>query len=313
MDVIVVCHTEFGFVHDRQIIFDKNAVSSVEKGVKNLIKIADQFSAKITFVVCPEVVNHFPKDVEHEIGLHIHPGWEEYEYKGFKWHVGDAYLRQHCKQSLTSTVLRDYPYEEQLEMIESGKEYIEKNLGIKPKTFVAGRWSENCDTHKALINVGITHDCSSSPSNKAEHFDWSELPRICMPYHPSDMDYQKEGDLPLLIVPISQYFPRGNVGLEAVNTVGLSWLKACFMEYYTSDLPLFHICLHSPCTTDPFFISALGDLLKFISNHKKVTFKFASMVKEPNKMIYRGNILLYFSGVNSHIIKSTLKSKDVES
>lgn len=93
MDIIIVCHTEFGFVKNRQVIADKSVTNGVEKGVLNLIKIADNYGAKVTFAVMPEVVKYFPKNMKHEIGLHIHPGWEEFQLHGVKFHAGDTYLK----------------------------------------------------------------------------------------------------------------------------------------------------------------------------------------------------------------------------
>lgn len=310
MDVIIVCHTEFGLVKDKEVVADKNAVDGVRTGVPNLIKIADKYNAKVTFAVCPEVVKYFPKNINHEIGLHIHPGWEEFEIHGFTFYVGDSYLKEHCEQSVNSTILRDYPYEEQLNMIKTGKDYLEEKFGNEPKSFVAGRWSINNDTVKALIKTGITHDCSAPAHSKPCHYDWSKLPRICMPYHPSKKDYQEKGDLPLLIVPISQMFPTGNVNPEVAPSVGLSWLKACFSEYYKQNLPLFHICLHSPCMIDKYFISAMDDFLKFISNHKNVNFKFASEIEEYDEVKSRTkfHILPYLFGINRDITKMGLRS-----
>ena len=86
MDIIIVCHTEFGFVHNKEIIFDKNAALGVEKGVINLLKVLEKYDAKATFVLMPEVVKKFPKNITHEIGLHIHPGWIKSGFhQGFQW------------------------------------------------------------------------------------------------------------------------------------------------------------------------------------------------------------------------------------
>ncbi len=309
MDVIIVCHTEFGLVHNNQVIADKNATEGVKEGVRNLTEVADKYRAKVTFAVCPEIVEYFPKNINHEIGLHIHPGWQEFEIQGVKFYVGDAYLKEHCKQSVNSTVLRDYPYEEQLEMIKTGRDYLTKEFGIQPKSFVAGRWSINNDTVKALIKVGITHECSAPAHSETDHYNWSKLPRICMPYHPSEEDYQKKGNLPLLIVPISQMFGAGNVNPEVVPVVGLPWLKACFREYYHQNLPLFHICLHSPCMTHQYFISAMDNFLKFISKHKGVNFKFASEIKEYDDVFPKTNIFPYLLRLNRNIIGTFLKSR----
>ena len=307
MDVIIVCHTEFGLFKNKIGVANKKAVSGARDGVSNLIKIADKYGAKVSFAVMPEVAEYFPKNINHEIGLHIHPGCEEFETEGIKFIVGDKYLRENCKQSSSSTVLWDYSYEEQFGMIKKGKEYLCEELNVVPKFFVAGRWCINSDTVRALINNNFTHDCSAPASSISDHYDWSKLPRMCMPYHPNKNDYQKKGDLPILIVPISQYFPGGSVTTENAHIIGLSWLKACFIEYYRQKVSLFHVCLHSPSMTDDYFISAMNELLSFISRHKNINFKFASEIKECPQKQYKTNIWPYIFAINKNIANAFLR------
>lgn len=310
MDVIIVCHTEFEDLADRMAVPNEDYPTGVAKAVSNLIDIAGRYDAKVTFAVCPEVARYLPKNIKHEIGLHVHPGKTEWRQIETGWYAGDRYLKENCKQSVNSTVLRDYPYEEQLDMIRTGKEYLEEEFGSEVRTFVAGRWSLNNDTIKALIEAGITHDCSAPAHAKPWHYDWSKLPRICMPYHSSKEDYQEKGDLPLLIIPISRMLFAGNVNPEVVPLVGLSWLKACFLEYYKQAMPLFHVCLHSTCMTEPYFISAMNEFLKFMAKHKDTNFKFASTIKEYDKVIPETKILPYLLAcVNRNLITSFIKLK----
>lgn len=312
MDVIIVTHTEFGYVKGHEVIPDKNAVEGVTEGVKNLIKIAEKNHAKITFAIMPEVVKYIPQELpgntNHEIGLHIHPGWEQFKKSNSVFFVGDKYLHEYCEQSSTSTVLRDYPFNEQYNMIQTGSDLLEDSFGIRPKTFVAGRWSIDNNTIRALIKTKIERDCSAPAHQKAPHYDWSKLPRICMPYHPSTHDYQEKGDLPILIVPISQMFFGGNVNPEVIPSVGLSWLKACFSEYYRQEMPLFHICLHSPCMTNDYFVEAVDELLGFIAQHRNVNFRFASQINEYAPVSPSTQVIPYLRGVNRNIIKLGCKA-----
>lgn len=308
MDVIIVCHTEFGYVHnDRSVVYEKSAVDGVEKGVPNLINIADRYGAKVTFAVMPEVVKYFPGDIDHEIGLHIHPGWRETINTKIKFFIGDKFLKENCQQSINSTVLRDYPYKEQLDMLKTGKDFIYDSLNVEPKAFVAGRWSINNDTIKALINCGITHELSALPGTIEPHYDWSKLSRMCMPYHPHVEDYQKKGDLPILVCPISNMLLGGNVNPEKTCSYGLKWLKACFLEYYCQNAPLFHICLHSPCMTDPYFISSMNDLLDFISK-RDVIFKFASEIIEYKPVDLKPKLLPYLPAINKDLISTFIRA-----
>jgi len=279
MDVIIVCHTEFGIVRNRKVIAVKSP-EGVVAGVRNLAEVANILKARITYAVCPEVATYFPKGIDGEIGLHVHPGWEEFTTEGVRFTVGDEFLRKHCKQSSDSTVLRDYPFIEQLEMMRVGRDHLTDVLGVQLQSFVAGRWSINNDTVKALIALGFTHECSAVAGHKDKHYDWSKLPRTCMPYHPTSEDYQVSGDLPLLIVPISQMWLGGNVNPEMARVYGVDWLQLCFMRYHRRKAPLFHICLHSPCMIDPYYINIMEKLLAFIAGHDNVRFRFASEIDE---------------------------------
>ena len=277
MDIIIVCHTEFGESGNKE---------EIRISVQKLLKVADKYGAKITFAIMPNAAKHFPRNVKHEIGLHIHPD--------------DEVLRAHCNLSLDSRALRDYPYKEQLEMIKAGKDYLEDILGEEPKVFVAGKWSVNNDTIRALVRAGFTHDCSASQRKKFSYCDWSKLPRLCPPYHPDKNNYQKAGDCPLLIIPVSQLWRGGEVTPEIVPLVGLRWLKACFLEHYRS-MPIFHIYLHSPCMNNPYFISVMDRFLHFISKYE-ANFKFASEVEEYKNVNPKTSIKPYFFGINKTII-----------
>lgn len=304
MDVIIVCHTEYGLVKGREIVYKKSAVEGVGKGARNLVAVADRHGAKVTFAVMPEVAWSFPGDITHEIGLHIHPGDEELRCEGEPVRIGDEYLRERCHTGLTSSVLRDYSYRQQLALIRAGNDHIQDVLDVTPTVFVAGRWSINKDTVRALVQSGFTHDCSAVPAAGPAHYDWSKLPRICMPYRPGEDDYQRPGHLPLLIVPVSRSLLRASVTPELVPSIGLPWLKACFLEYYWQGLPLFHIYLHSPCMTDPYYIKAMDSLLEFIAAHK-VSFRFASETREYEPAFPRAMIQPYLSGINRNMLSAT--------
>lgn len=302
MDIVIVCHTEFGYVHNQQIIADKKAIGGVTVGVRKLISVAENYGAKVTFAVCPEVAEYFPEVHQHEIGLHIHAGYQEFSTDGIKFYVGDEYLWKHSRQLTNSSVLRDHSYQEQMDMISKGKDHLADVLGVETKSFVAGRWSINNDTIEALVQNGFTHECSALPHSKPSHYEWSELPRICMPYHPDKHNYQKKGDYPILIVPTSQVFPIGQVNPEFVPEVGLSWLKAGFREYYNQNLPLFHICLHSPCMTNEYFISVFDELLSLIAGQKGINFKCASEIKEYEGVAAKTYVKHYLPAINRKVI-----------
>jgi hypothetical protein len=305
MDVIIVCHTEFGSVVGDAISWNQNTIG-VDKGVPNLVAVAERAGAKITFVVMPEVASHFIPSPGHEIGLHIHPGKEPFINHGRTEYTGDQYLWEHCKQTGISAVLSDHPLDEQRDMIQAGGDLIEDLFGTKPTTFVAGQWSLNDDTVKALIDYGILRDCSALAGHKPTCHDWSRLPRICMPYRPNESDYLSKGDLPLLMIPVSETFRFGLVSPEMIPIVGLPWLKACFTEYYSQGMPLFHICLHSPSMTDPLFINGMNEFLTFIASHRNIHFRTASEINRYKNPKPKTQILPYLFAINRTLIRTDL-------
>ncbi len=307
MDVVIVCHTEFGFGEGERIIFAKEAKGGVANGVPALVKLAERYGAKITFAVCPEAAPHFPRGTGHEVGLHVHPGQEEFRNKTFTWMVGDEYLKKNSKQTTRSSALVDYPYEEQLGMIRAGKECLQENLGVDPKVFVAGRFSLNSDTVNALIQTGFTHDASAVPGLRTSYLDWSNLSRMAMPYCPSKESYQKEGELPFLMVPVSLTLFGRMVSPESASMCGLSWLQVAFSEYYRAGAPVFHIVLHSPAMTNPYHASVMKKLLSFIAQHDTVRYKFLSEVRRHPRRELRGNVLPYVLAVNREVVKTVLR------
>lgn len=306
MDICIVCHTEFGHVKkNKEIIYGKNP-DGARIGVPNLIKVANKYGAKVSFAVMPEIARYFPLDSGHEIGLHVHPGWKEYDVDGEHWCIGDAYLKEHCKQSINSVALKNYPFDEQLEMIRVGKDCLIDRFGVEPRIFVSGCWSLNNDTIKALVQTGFTHDCSPIPHLMPGVYDWSHIQRICLPYHPGNDDYQKKGDLPILIVPTSQAVKGGYASPELAPVLGIPWLKACFEEYYRQKIPLFSMCLHSPSMTDTYYLRALDELLEYISRHD-VQFRFVSEIEEYGDISPDTSLFPYMLGLNPTLFNTVVK------
>jgi peptidoglycan/xylan/chitin deacetylase (PgdA/CDA1 family) len=303
MDVIIVCHTEYGCVRGQELVFSKAAPEGVTGGVSNLAAIADRYGARVTFAVAPEAAELFPEGIAHEVGLHVHAGAEKLRNGKHLALVGDRYLREHCRTSSASTVLRDYPREEQRQMIGVGKDRLRDALGVRARTFVAGRWSVNNDTIGALAAEGFTHDCSAVPHKRPAHYDWSRLPRICMPYRPDRADYQRRGGQPLLEVPVSQSLLGASATPELAPLVGLPWLQACFEEYYRQWLPLFHLYLHSPSMTDPYYRDVTESLIRFIGRHD-IRFRFASEIGEYGEEYPKADVGPYLAGLNRNLLNA---------
>ncbi|MDP2637223.1 MAG: PTS alpha-glucoside transporter subunit IIBC [bacterium] len=281
MDVVVVCHAEFGFTRKKRLVFDERTRQGVSEGVPNFLGIAGRYGAKLTFAVMPEVVGDFPKNIQHEIGLHVHPRGK-------------------------SLYLSDYSFEEQSRMIREGKEKIQEAFGREPKVFVGGRWAFNNDTAKALVANGFTHDCSAMPRSRG-NVHWRKLARTALPYHPSESDYQKKGSLSLLIVPVSQGLLGASANPEEARAFGLPWLKACFEEYYSRKAPVFHIALHSLAMTDSFYKGTMDSFLGFIAKHKGIRFRFASEITETPETYVVPNLTPYAFSLNGALLAGAVR------
>ena len=271
MDVVIVCHTEFGYATN-QVIFDNNYKQGATDGVKNSILISDKFGAIVSFMIKPEVLESVSglDFGNHEIGLHIHANDSFLLNKG----LGDD-----------DDNLRALDFERQRSMIAAGKEAVHSVLGIVPRTFVAGKWSVGNETLRALVELGFSHDASGCPQFFSPSCDWKKLPRICMPYSPSRGDYQAAGDVQITMVPASKEITGGLITPE--NNSGLAFLSAAVREYMESGAPFLHIAFHSPALISAAYRTIFSGLLQVISGFN-VNFRSLSEV-EPIK----GSILSY--------------------
>lgn len=298
MKVIIVCHAEFGHANGKKIVFYDYDTKKANEGVENSLDVIERNNAKICFALTPGVaeclnnrVRERLKSKNVEIGLHIHPDHRMLINRG----ISDN----------RSRALRDYSLEEQKMMMKFGMGIIKHKFNLKPKVFVAGRWSENNDTIKALAQLGFEYDCSPDPNFTSVDCNWSRLPRISMPYNPSVQDYQKSGSLPVLMVPISKTLTNAGASPESAPGIGLGFLKACFREYHSQNLPVFHICFHSPSMTSKYYIDVFDKFLKFISGHKNVEFSFASGLQACDA-VGRKKIYPYLRRINRNILAYAL-------
>jgi hypothetical protein len=129
-----------------------------------------------------------------------------------------------------------------------------------------------------------------------------------MPYRPSELDYQTVGDLPIVEVPIAQMIRFGSVNPECALRVGPNWLKACFQEYFSQGLPVFHICLHSPCMIDPYYVRVMDDLLGFIARHPGVRFKGASEILDHGGATAQTLLYPYIQGIGPTVMRTAINA-----
>lgn len=136
---------------------DKNYVHTgeyrnVSEGIPRLLDIFDDFNAKSTWLITPDVAQHsgdFFKKLakKHEIGCHVHPEYFDGFIEGMKM----------------QKILPLFSYEKQVEMLQEASDVIRKNVGVNPRSFRAGRFGINNDTLRALASCGFNLDCSMTP------------------------------------------------------------------------------------------------------------------------------------------------------
>lgn len=125
---------------------------NIKEGISRLLDIFDDFKAKPTWFVTPDVTQHcgdFFSELamKHEVGCHVHPEYFNGPIKGMKM----------------ERILPEFSYHTQLEMLKEASDTISQNVGVYPKSFRAGRFAVNTDTLRALESCGFNVDCSMTP------------------------------------------------------------------------------------------------------------------------------------------------------
>jgi hypothetical protein len=125
---------------------------NIREGIPRLLDIFDDFKAKPTWFITPDVTEHCGNffselAIKHEVGCHVHPEYFNGLIKGRKmWKI-----------------LPEFSYQNQLEMLQEAAKIIHQNVGMYPKSFRAGRFGVNADTLRAVESCGFNVDCSMTP------------------------------------------------------------------------------------------------------------------------------------------------------
>jgi len=125
---------------------------NIREGISRLLDIFDDFKAKPTWFVTPDVAqrcgNFFSElALKHEVGCHVHPEYFDGSIKGMRM----------------EKILPQFSYQEQLKMLQEASNIISKNVGVYPTSFRAGKFAVNMDTFRALESCGFNADCSMTP------------------------------------------------------------------------------------------------------------------------------------------------------
>jgi len=125
---------------------------NITEGITRLLDVFDDFKAKPTWFVTPDVAQHcgdfFSELVmKHEVGCHVHPEYFDCSINGMRM----------------EKILPQFSYQKQLEMLQEASDIISQNIGVYPRSFRAGRFAVNMDTLRALESCGFNVDCSMTP------------------------------------------------------------------------------------------------------------------------------------------------------
>ncbi len=188
-----------------------NTSYSVEniKRIPSLQKIFNEYNVIPTYLVTypvatnresVEILKAIHREGMCEIGMHCHP-WSTPPFEE--------------ERIPYNSMLCNLPYDLQQKKMSALHVAIEKNFGIRPKSFRAGRWGYNGDTAMVLKELGYRVDTSVTP-----FIDWSEdhgpdFSQISPePYRfkaPKIFESRRDGDL--TEIPATIGYLKGNFGL----------------------------------------------------------------------------------------------------
>jgi peptidoglycan/xylan/chitin deacetylase (PgdA/CDA1 family) len=164
---------------------------NIREGMPRLLDIFDDFNAKSTWLITPDVAQHcgnfFMKLAKkHEIGCHVHPEFFDGSIKGTKM----------------EKILPQFSHQNQLKMLQEASYIIRQNVGVHPRSFRAGRFAVNMDTIRALESCGFNVDCSMTP-----FLDWGFHSTLSssktFPY------FIRVGSSDILEIPVTIVYPFG--------------------------------------------------------------------------------------------------------
>jgi hypothetical protein len=202
-----------------------------------------------------------------EIGTHMHP-WNTPPYLGVPGRDGDE-----RKQTYYQSELGPERFVSKLEVLHQA---VAEVAGSAPVSFRAGRFGIDSATLRELIPFGYEVDSSVTPLE--EHTrdggpDFRNAPQ--KPYRPDIEDITREGDLPIVEVPLSvgltRTFPsflrqafvhlprqmrfRGLLSRDYLKLVDFAWLyparfdvtlmKAAAATLFATGCPVFNVFIHS--------------------------------------------------------------------
>jgi peptidoglycan/xylan/chitin deacetylase (PgdA/CDA1 family) len=215
--------------------------------------------------------------IKDEVGAHLHPEiFFGIKYKKFKNGTSNI-------DNYTINMLAE---EEQCKLIKELTNTIHECIGIRPKTFVAGRWAESEDgtTLRILENLGYSVDINLPFYKPVGKSDWTGA-RYYQPYRPNRENILQLGDSHILLIPQTILPPRISMSLKSLTFTNdkVLWpyeeknrIKNVFDYYYNlrenwSPVAIV-IYLHSPDADRKDVLQRLDWLLGYASSKENVAF-----------------------------------------
>ncbi len=158
----------------------------------------------------------------HDIQLHVHPQWQNAEYKDGRWKL------------VADWSILNYPRETAFALLQSGKEYLEKLLkevdsNYRCVSFRSGAWCIAPSPHMLdlLVECGIVFDMSIVGGVRYEtrniNLDYTVCEEDFLPYYPVMTDARRVSDKvePIICVPTNCFYAsRKQVLRHHVEKVG---------------------------------------------------------------------------------------------
>ncbi len=266
--IVISCHVEPGTVRNRAIVFDAKKEEGIVRALPRIVEFADEEAVPLTFAMTPTALRRNNLDLDgHEVGVHLHPQDAELQ----------ATLGKERK--LPTDCLALYSEEDQRALVAASRQVFEDTQGLEPRTFVAGNWSENETTLRLLRNAGFRYDGSPLPGHRSSCADWSRLPRLAPPYHPSLEDYQRRGQADLLYIPVFTGLWGHPLTPESIHELGRSYFEAALREAQVGGAEVVHMYFHSPMALDSYFLTEFGRVVAFARDNLGARFVVPSAIR----------------------------------
>lgn len=291
--IALFCHVETGTSRDRTIVFHPRHREGIVLALERTVEFADRNGLRMTFAMTPTALHHSETDLSgHEVGLHLHPR--------------DAVLRDAIGRAtkLSTDCLANYSRNDQAVLIRTAKDIFEESEGRSPRTFVAGRWSENDATVDLLSREGLAYDGSPLPGHVSDCADWRNLPRLAQPYTPSQGNYQGRGSLRILHIPVFQGLWGHYLTPENIHLLGVSYFVAAMREAKIGGSEVVHVFFHSPMAVDPYFLDEFESVVAYARDRLDAEFVLPSALEAARAPVSRPFPPAYIAGLRWRLVKT---------